>query len=144
MGVIRENKILFLWWAVAYAIAFCCFNNTTFYIDGYEDNKQDTLVYFTFTKNQKDDLIAYFNKKQKQYGLNGVVLVGQKDSVFVSKTYGYSNFAQRDTLSVNSSFQLASVSKQFTAVAILQLYQKGLLNLTDTIQTFYPKFPYKW
>jgi len=35
------------------------------------------------------------------------------------------------------------VSKQFTAVAILQLYQKGLLSLTDTIQTFYPKFPYK-
>lgn len=141
MSIIRDNKILFLWWAVAYVIAFCSYNKN--WISDKESKQHDTLVYFSFTQNQKKELITYFNKKQNQYGLNGVILVGQKDSIFVSKSYGYSNFELKDSLTVNSSFQLASVSKQFTAVAILQLYQKGLLKLTDSIQTFYPKFPYK-
>lgn len=133
-----------IWWAIAYAIAFYCFSDTTCTtINQFEDSGSDTLIYFSFSQNQKVELENYFNKKHEKFGFNGVVLLGQKDSIFYGKPFGYSNHETRDSLSLNSAFQLASVSKQFTAVTILQLYEQGLLKLTDSIQKFYPNFPYK-
>ncbi len=135
---------MIIWWAVACAVAFCCFSNSlNFYIKADKNNKPDTIIYFSFTQKQKIELNNYFNNKHSKQGFNGVVLVGQKDSVFYSKSYGFSDYEKHDSLTLNSTFQLASVSKQFTAVAILQLYQKGLLKLTDSIQKYYPDFPYK-
>lgn len=107
------------------------------------DNINDTVLYFNYTKNQKNELEAKFKLLNCKNGFNGAVLVGQKDSIFYQGIYGYANFTSRDSLNNNSSFQLASVSKQFTAVAVLQLYEKGLLNLNDSIQRFIPDFPYK-
>lgn len=142
MQVIKENKVLMLWWAVAYVAAF-----SGYYKGSYENFnessifKADTLIYFSFSEFQKSELANYFDEKYEKHGFNGVVLIGQKDSIFYSNYYGYANYEKRDTLNLNSSFELASVSKQFTAVAILQLYEKGLLNLSDSIQKFYPEFP---
>ncbi|PTM01857.1 MAG: serine hydrolase, partial [Bacteroidetes bacterium] len=45
-------------------------------------------------------------------------------------------------LDKTSAFQLASVSKQFTATAIMLLYQRDQIKLTDTINNYFPKFPY--
>lgn len=133
-----------LWWAVAYVAAF-----SGYYKGSYENFNSsnnvglDTLIYFSFSEFQKNELANYFNEKYEKQGLNGVVLIGQRDSVFYSNYYGYANYEKHDSLNLNSIFELGSVSKQFTAVAILQLYEKGLLNLTDSIQKFYPEFPNK-
>jgi CubicO group peptidase (beta-lactamase class C family) len=141
---IKENKLFLILGAIAYAIAFYCYS--TSYVSGNTDNailKNDSLVYFSFTQEQKNDLEAYFGLKNRHQGFNGVVLIGQKDSVFYSNPYGYANYQKRDSLSLNSTFQLASVSKQFTAVAILQLFERGKLNLTDSVSKYYPQFPFK-
>lgn len=103
----------------------------------------DTLIHFSFSEGQKVSLGKKFDNLHKYQKFNGAVIVGQKDSVFYADTFGFSNYQLKDSISLHSSFQLASVSKQFTAVAILQLYQKGLLKLNDTIQQFFPEFPYK-
>ena len=52
------------------------------------------------------------------------------------------NFRKKDTLTNDHTFQLASVSKTITAIATLQLIEKGKLKLTDTIKQFLPRFPY--
>ena len=70
------------------------------------------------------------------------MLISQNGKKVFENYYGYSNIKSNDTLSLDKKFQLASVSKQFTAVAILQLYQRGKLSLQDTIQKFFPDFPY--
>ena len=77
-------------------------------------------------------------------GLNGNVLVAQKGIVLYKHCFGLGHFekSQRDTLVDDSKFQLASLSKTFTAVGTLKLIQAGKLSFEDTIQKFYPDFPY--
>ena len=74
---------------------------------------------------------------------NGVFKLVFKDSVIYSKTQGYATFKPRKSLEENYSFELASVSKQFTAAAILQLVEQGKLNENDYLGKFFPNFPYK-
>lgn len=142
--MLKENKLLIIWWAIAYAIAFYCYG-VQFLDFSHNDNinNQDTVIYFSFSEGQKTKLKEYFQNKHANQKFNGVVVIGQKDSVFFEQSFGYADYKSRDSLSINSIFQLASVSKQFTAVAILQLYQKGLLNLNDSVQKYIPLFPYK-
>ena len=84
----------------------------------------------------------YFLTFYKNKTFNGTALVSQKGQIIFENFYGYKNFKKKDTLNINTRFQLGSVSKQFTSVAILQLVEQKKLNLNDTIQKFFPKFPY--
>ena len=58
------------------------------------------------------------------------------------KSFGMAHFRKKDTLTSDHTFQLASVSKTITAIATLQLIEKGKLKLTDTVKQFLPRFPY--
>ncbi|MFD2571274.1 serine hydrolase domain-containing protein [Spirosoma soli] len=84
-----------------------------------------------------------FQQKVRQ-GFNGNVLVAQKGMVLYKHCFGLGHFerGERDTLAEDSKFQLASLSKTFTAVGTLKLIEAGKLRLEDTIQKFYPDFPY--
>jgi len=140
MQVIKENKLLFIWWAVAFATAFYAFGKKNGSNNNIEQSSK--VKFFSFPENAKTKVDSlFFNKNKSEF--NGVVLIGQKDSIFYSKAFGYADFKKRDSLTLHSDFQLASVSKQFTAVAIMQLHSKGLLNYTDSIQKFFSEFPYK-
>lgn len=77
-------------------------------------------------------------------GFNGNVLVAQNGVILYKKSYGLAHFekSERDSLNENSKFQLASLSKTFTAVATLKLIEAGKLSLKDTVQKFFPDFPY--
>ena len=83
-------------------------------------------------------------RQKVRSGLNGNVLVAQKGIVLYKNCFGLGHFerSQRDTLVDDSKFQLASLSKTFTAVGTLKLIQAGKLSFEDTIQKFYPDFPY--
>lgn len=91
----------------------------------------------------------FFAEKFKRKLFNGTVLFAENGKVVHKGAYGYKKWNRRrrwkkeDELQVNSVFQLASVSKPFTAYAILHLYQEGKLELTDTVQKFIPYFPYE-
>ncbi|MBI9068072.1 MAG: beta-lactamase family protein [Salinivirgaceae bacterium] len=142
MQFIKENRILLIWGAIAFVLAFS-FAKPSYVSTHIESEENDTLIHFSFTKEQKEELAIFFNNRAKNRHFNGTVLIGQKDSVFYAESFGFANFKNKDTLTLDHSFQLASLSKQFTAVAILQLYEQGLLKLTDSIQRFFPEFPYK-
>lgn len=77
-------------------------------------------------------------------GFNGNVLVAQKGVVLYKKCTGLGHFEKgcRDSLVENSKFQLASLSKTFTAVGVLKLIEAKKLHLEDSIQQFFPDFPY--
>ena len=85
----------------------------------------------------------YFRHLNKAGIFNGNVLVAQKGVVIYKECFGYCDLRKRDSLHFDSQFQIASVSKQFTAVAIMQLVEKGLISYNDTVQKFFPDFPYK-
>jgi len=86
----------------------------------------------------------YFTRKHEWSGFNGSVLFAVKGTIIYQKVFGYRNLKKKEPLQVGDAFQLASVSKTITSTAILQLFDKGLLNLTDTIQQFIPNFPAKY
>jgi len=95
---------------------------------------------------QPDSLSATvesYYKKLEKYRFNGAILAAHNGKIIFREHNGYSDIRKKVPLIENSVFQLASVSKQFTSVAILQLYEKGLLNLTDSITKYYSGFPYK-
>ena len=87
-------------------------------------------------------LDSLFRKKAKSQGFNGTVLIAQKGVILYENAFGYSNLQTKDSLSLNSAFQLASISKTFTATAVLLLAQEDKLKLKDSIQRFIPSFPY--
>jgi CubicO group peptidase (beta-lactamase class C family) len=87
-------------------------------------------------------LDSLFKKKAKNQGFNGAVLIAQKGVIVYQNSFGYADFNTKDTLCINSAFQLASISKTFTGTAVLLLAQEKKLKLSDSIQKFIPSFPY--
>ncbi len=73
---------------------------------------------------------------------NGNVLVAKEGTVIYQKAFGYRNYDTKELLDNNSVFELASVSKQFTAVGILLLKDKGKLQLNDSLRKFFPELTY--
>lgn len=95
--------------------------------------------------------------------LNGTILIAKDDSTIIRKTVGtirlyenkkgyeeWTNTELRNAkkrainkLQDNTFYELASLSKQFTAAAILKLVDDKKLKLTDTLRKFYPELPYQ-
>jgi len=69
----------------------------------------------------------------EKHKFNGGVLIVRDGQVLLSKTCGYTDHTATQRLNNHSAFQLASVSKQFTAAGILRLAEMGLLNLDDPV-----------
>ena len=73
---------------------------------------------------------------------NGNVLVAKSGNIIYQKAFGYRNYETKELLDNNSVFELASVSKQFTAMGVLLLKEKGKLKLSDSLRKFFPELPY--
>jgi CubicO group peptidase (beta-lactamase class C family) len=91
-------------------------------------------------ESQLDSLFQYYHRKR---GFNGTVMVTKYDKVVFKGAYGYSDLARKEPLDTETAFQLASVSKQFTAMAIMILQERGMLDYDDLIQEYIPDFPYR-
>jgi len=86
-----------------------------------------------------DSLLTTLNKR---YELSGNVLVAADGKVVYKHSFGYADLANKVLNSDSSAFILASLAKPFTAVAILQLEEKGKLKLDDVVSKYLPDFPY--
>ena len=89
------------------------------------------------------EIDRWFKKLYSSSRFNGNLLVAKNGKIIYSNHYGYSNYDEKDTLSIDSRFQTGSVSKIFTAAAILLLKERGQLAYSDQVEKFIPHFPYK-
>jgi CubicO group peptidase (beta-lactamase class C family) len=83
---------------------------------------------------------------QKQMALDktvGVTIGFMKDDYVWVKGYGYADLENKSPAKAESAYRLASVTKPMTALAILQLVEKGKINLDAEVQTYVPYFPKK-
>lgn len=76
-----------------------------------------------------------------QQNFNGVALVAMGDTVLLSRGYGYANLEKEEFMTDQHQFQIASVSKSFAAVSILQLVEAGKISLNQTLDTIFPDMP---
>ena len=74
-------------------------------------------------------------------GFNGSVLVAQKGVIIYENAFGFASDSIKNT--IDSKFQLASLSKTFTAVAAMKMVQDGQIGLDNTVKDYYPAFPYE-
>ena len=73
--------------------------------------------------------------------MSGYVLVVQHDRVLYSKGFGFADRATHRAPTANTSFRIGSVTKQFTAAAILRLEQDGKLAVEDKVSKYLPDYP---
>ncbi|NEW80388.1 MAG: beta-lactamase family protein [Gelidibacter sp.] len=85
----------------------------------------------------------YTSQLSRAYGFNGSILVAKNGKILFEEHVGHKDLRQKDPIESTSTYQLASVSKQFTAAAILLLYQEGKLDLDDFASKYLTDFPYK-
>jgi CubicO group peptidase (beta-lactamase class C family) len=91
--------------------------------------------------NQLDDFLESYYKIKNVPSISAGILIG--DSIIWKGSRGYTdleNFVEADS---NSLYRIASISKPITAVAIMQLWEKGLLSLDDDVRKYVPYFPQK-
>ncbi|MFM7195075.1 MAG: serine hydrolase domain-containing protein [Bacteroidota bacterium] len=76
-------------------------------------------------------------------GFSGVVLVANKGTAVYQGAFGLRDYRTGAPMDTASIFELASISKTFTAAVVLRLVQEGKLGLDDPIERFLGTFPYK-
>lgn len=102
--------------------------------------KEKISEIFYKEKAQKIDSILQI--KAKKYFFNGNVLVSYKGNCIYNEAFGYADLYRKKKLEKDDVFQLASVSKQFTAMGIMILKEKNLLSYDDSVTKYIPEFPY--
>jgi len=74
----------------------------------------------------------------------GTLVAERNGRVVVEKSYGAAVEEWQVPNSAETRFEIASVSKQFTAAAILQLVDGGKLKVDDPVSKYYPESPASW
>jgi CubicO group peptidase (beta-lactamase class C family) len=77
----------------------------------------------------------------KDKGFEGAALIAKGGEILLKKGYGLANREHNVPNLPKTVFRIASLTKQITAIAILQLEQQGLLDLHDPISKFLPDYP---
>lgn len=90
-----------------------------------------------FGQQEKYDSLFNFHK-----GFNGVVLIAEEGKPVYQGAFGYREYEKQILLQTSDIFELASVSKQFTAMIIMMLKEKGNLDYDDLVEK-YLNIPYK-
>jgi CubicO group peptidase (beta-lactamase class C family) len=93
---------------------------------------------------QDKELVKQIDKSisdnYKNYAPGFAVLIAKKGEVLLEKGYGTANIELNVPMKSEMVFRIGSITKQFTAIAILQLVDKGAIELTDSIQKFIKGF----
>lgn len=84
----------------------------------------------------------FYDSSFKNSGFNGSMLVAKNGQILFEKYNGLVQLRGKDSITASTPFHIASTSKTFTAMAVLKLADEGKLNINDSLQKFFPGFPY--
>ena len=84
----------------------------------------------------------FYDSSLKRTGFNGGMLVAKKGQIVFEEYNGFAHLKGKDSITANTPFHIASTTKTFTAMAVLKLAEEGKLNINDSLQKFFPGFPY--
>ncbi len=105
--------------------------------------KENKEVFFSMDKDKKvtDELDTYMKALEKNKNFHGSILVAKEGKVLLDQSYGFADFKQNTMNKPQTKFAIGSVTKQFTAMAIMQLTEKGLIDVEDKVSKYIPDFP---
>src|ERR1700749_4787438 len=91
------------------------------------------------TQQKLDKVFTAFNQNR---GFTGNILVAENGNLVYEKSFGYADPATKRINTAETQFPIASTTKPFTSIAILQLQEKGKLQIDDAVVKYLPDFPY--
>ena len=109
----------------------CVSNETT---SGQESTKANY-------KEIQSKLIKCMDNYSKEDGFSGTILVAKDDDILLSRGYGMADYDNNIANTTHTVFEIASLTKQFTATAILMLQENKLLNVQDTLDKYISDYP---
>lgn len=95
------------------------------------------------TTQQLETIDQFLTDEYPKNEPGAVVLISKGDKILFQKAYGLASLAPKRKLKTDMVFRIASMTKQFTSAAVLQLVEQGKVSLTDTIQQYVPYYPVK-
>ena len=121
-----------------------CGSNTTETSNSgfYKKERSDSAALFYDPSKADRRIEEIIRDLNQNSGFNGNVLIAKNGEIIYEKAIGWADHLHRDSLKINSVFELASLSKPFTATAIMMLVKEGKLMLNQNVKDFYPNFPY--
>ena len=114
-----------------------------------KDPRHLTLVLLMFSllllgcsRNSKVDEIDRFLSYCGENGLfNGAICIMEGDETIYKNAFAIADASKNEKLTTDHAFYLASVSKQFTTMAVMILKERGKLNYDDNLRKYFPEFP---
>ena len=98
----------------------------------------------TLSKSQIDSIENIITREMANQHIPGLSIAISIDTNIVWKNaYGMSDIENSVPMTTNTKLRTASIGKPMTATAIMQLYEKGIINLNDSVQKYYSLFPSK-
>ena len=92
--------------------------------------------------NSQVDALSQLIDTYAEYGeFNGAVLVAEEDEILYKKGFGFANMEWDIKNQPDTKFRIGSITKQFTAMLIVQLCAENKLDIHAPISTYLPKYP---
>jgi CubicO group peptidase (beta-lactamase class C family) len=106
------------------------------------DEERDSIA-LVYDASKSDPRYEDFAMRlHRKSSFNGNILVAKDGKIVYERAIGWADYLHRDSLKINSVFELASVSKTFTSTAIMMLVEDKKLRLEQDVKEFFPNFPY--
>lgn len=111
----------------------------------------DSLQYYPPTPAQLDKVeFRHYYRAVSEFmdtsllnkAFNGGILIAKNGAIIYEKYRGLIDLRKKDSITASTPLHIASTSKTFTATAILRMVQEGKLSLDDSVNKFFPGFPY--
>ncbi|HEX7753768.1 MAG TPA: serine hydrolase domain-containing protein [Niabella sp.] len=106
-------------------------------------NTVSTLAQEKISRNTERKIDQLVEQRLPDIAPGAVVLLASGDRIIYHKAFGYENAAAKIKMEKDAVFRIGSLTKPFTALAILLLAQEGKIRLQDTLQQYIPDFPVK-
>lgn len=130
------GSLLLLGMIVLAALASCSFPMPEEKLTEQQQNQISRI----FLADKIKQFSEVLHHSHQYYNFNGNILVAREGEVIFNDFIGYADLDTKDTLSLNSVYQLASLSKQFTAMAVIQLKERDSIDYDDKMVQYIPEF----
>lgn len=125
------------------AIALTIFMAISIHTQSFQRNLQAGIEKKRSEAEIVKEIEADIERSVAEDSFSGAVLVAKDGKPILKKAYGLANKSKKLPNSSETKFNLGSINKSFTSVAIAQLAQQGKLSFTDTIRQHLPDYPNK-
>jgi D-alanyl-D-alanine carboxypeptidase len=98
------------------------------------------ITIFSNSYAQISKVDAFIDSFTVKNNFNGAILIKQKSKIIFEKSFGFANLSFKVPNTIDTKYKIASITKAFTSVLILQLVEKGIVDLEKPIVSYLPEY----